>query len=127
MSKLKKVLASYVSVEMATLGGRKTRSIDSEHLRKDLTQIIRGNNGIFITCVVMILFLFGIPVWIALTQPQLIKAGVGVFGVTAGGLIVQMISLWREKVATELVLGLIRDMDPSHLETVISALVKKMK
>jgi hypothetical protein len=127
MSTLKTVLASYAKVEMAKLGGPETSAVEFDNLRKDLKQIISGNNGTFAICVVMVLVLFGVQLWVALTQPQLVKAAAGVFGISAAGLIFQMIQLWREKVATEILLGLIPVLDPPVLQTVINALIKKIK
>jgi hypothetical protein len=127
MSTLKTALTSYAKVEMAKLGGPETSGVEFDNLRKDLKQVIRANNGIFAICVVMLLVLFGVQLWVTLTQPQLVIAAAGVFGISAAGLIFQMIQLWREKVATEILLGLIPVLDPPVLRTVINALIKKIK
>jgi hypothetical protein len=130
MTKLKTILTSYANVELAPLGARKTRTIQVDKLREELHQTVRRNNWLFAVCIVLAIVLFGVQLWVALTymtQPNVVKAIAGIFGISAAGLVTQMIKLWQEKLATELLLGLLPVLDSAVLTTVINALVKRLK
>lgn len=132
MSKLKSILSTFGESNLASLGGdHATRSVvNLQHLGSQLQQIVQRNNKVFVVCVVMILLLFAANLTVVLLHHDNLKLVVGtsgIFGISAAGLIAQMIKLWREKVATELVLGLLPALDPALLKTVITALIRKLK
>jgi hypothetical protein len=130
MTKLKAILTSYANVELSPLGAHKTRTIQVDKLREELNQTVRRNNWLLAVCIALAIGLFGVQLWAALTymtQPNVVKVIAGIFGISAAGLVTQMIKLWQEKVATELLLGLLPVMDSAVLSTVINALVRRLK
>jgi|ERR1700751_2305321 hypothetical protein len=130
MRSLKNTLIWYLGVEQGELGKRETSTADRGALGGRLQQIIAKNNVTFVLCVAMVLLLFAIQLWVALSyisQPQLVKVVGGAFGISAAGLVFQMIKLWREKVTTELLLELLPTLDASVFRTVISVLVRRLR
>lgn len=129
MSKLKAALLPYLTVEKGELGKRQARTFDRDKLAGKLREIVARNNAVFGFCVAMVIIPFVVQLWVALayaSEPQLVKAIGGAFGISAAGLIFQMIKLWREKVATELLLELLPTLDTAVFKTVIAVLVRRL-
>ena len=132
MSQLKSVLSAYAQANLANLGGARPKSsaIDLEKLTPQLQQVVQRNNKFFILCVAMILVLFVANITIVLLHHdnlKLVVATSGIFGISAAGLIALMAKLWREKVATELVLGLLPALEPAVFKTVITTLIRRLR
>jgi hypothetical protein len=131
MKKLQSVLSKYTQANLADLGGAKAKAspLDLEKLGPQLQEVVRRNNIFFVLCVAMILVLFAANITIVLLHHDNLKlvAGTsGIFGISAAGLIVLMTKLWREKVATELVLGLLPALEPAIFRTVITTLIHRL-
>jgi hypothetical protein len=131
MNKLKSVLLAYAESNLASLGGGtpKTSTVDLEKLAPQLQQVVQRNDKLFMMCVSMIFILFAANLTVVIIHHDNLKlvAGTsGIFGISAAGLIILMIKLWREKVATELVLGLLPALEPAVFKTVITTLIRRL-
>lgn len=130
MHSLRNALVWYLGVEQGELGKRLASTADRDELSGRLRQIAARNNVTFVLCVAMVLVLFAIQLWVALysvSQPQFVKFVGGAFGISAAGLVFQMVKLWREKVTTELLLELLPNLDASVFRTVISVLMRRLR
>jgi hypothetical protein len=100
-----------------------------ERLAPQLQQIVRRNDKLFLVCVSMVFVLFAANLAVVLLHHdnlKLVAGASGIFGISAAGLISQMIKLWREKEATELVLGLLPALEPAVFRTVITTLLRRI-
>src|SRR5215467_9827080 len=102
MSGLVEILARYTD-DSPDFGG--SQRLDPERLRRDLTEIGRRNGKFFSICVAMLAVLFFgevVLVWVSLSHPKQVAAVLAVTGVSFPFVIKTMLSLWKEKVATDI-------------------------
>jgi len=129
MNKLQAILAKYARVELVPLGPE-APPLEKSQLQADLKGIVSGNDGLLAVCLVMIVGLFILQLWIAMSyisQLQVIASIIAAFGVSAAILIRRMMSLWRARVATRVLLALIPILSESNLQTVVNEFVKGVK
>ncbi|AUX41095.1 uncharacterized protein SOCE26_025000 [Sorangium cellulosum] len=127
MKRLRSVLALYV--EPIHLGDAERAPLDVERLREQLRQVGRTSEAYFAVCVVMLMVLFVAALWAALRATEgtgFVKEAFAGLGVSMFGLIRAMLGLWREKVATDVLLTLAASLDSDTLRSVIAVLLKRL-
>lgn len=98
----------------------------AEELRADLKGISKRDAKYFNVCAGMVTLLFaGAFVFVVtnLHNPNTVKLVFAITGVSFGGLITQMIALWKEKVHSDMVLLLAGKLPPDELKTIIGTLL----
>lgn len=127
MKRLRSVLAPY-SKEIS-LGGSGPNAMSVEQLKLELREVSRSNEHYFAICVVMILVLFLASLWVImrfLGRPDVVTTAFAALGISTAGLLRAMIRLWREKVATDMLLALAGALTKDALKSVIAVLLKRL-
>ena len=123
MSSFERALREYVDV--VTLGpGPRT-----DVLRRRLRDIQRQNARYFVIPVVMLGASFAVAMKLIVYSATGTAPAVGIaslFGVSVVGMIRLMLSFWREKVATELLIEL-SEIDEAALRKLVAKLLTRMK
>ena len=101
----------------------------SDVFRQSLKEIQTRNTSYFIAAVVMLGLTFlvatGLIIFGATGQTTAVVIA-SVFGITVVGMIRMMLSFWREKVSTELLIEL-SELDDSVLKKVVARLLTRLK
>lgn len=138
MTRLRQILAEYSDdVSPAHAGGAAVRPMAPPAgapipatLLADLKEVQAGNRWYFRTCVAMILLLYLatiVVVLLNLRRPDILKVTTAIFGVSAPALVLWMIGLWREKVATETILVFAAHGDAPALRKLMSWWDRRLK
>ena len=128
--KLKDVLVRYSESSPhfgENFAGAKPNQTDSDDLRRDLKAVSDQNRAYFLICVGMVLAIFVGACAIALryiSDPTFVKEVFAATGVSITGLVVQMMKLWKEKVNSDLVLVLARNLSPEGVLSILEVLLK---
>jgi multisubunit Na+/H+ antiporter MnhF subunit len=128
MPTLKQVLRSYRTAA-PKLGPARTPRRSVETLSDDLQNVSRSNQIYFAICFGCVVALFigaGIVAVRFVDTPSRIAAVLGALGISVMGLITQMASLWKQKVASDMLLVLCREADEAHLQKIIDGLLEKL-
>lgn len=99
-------------------------------LRGRLEQVLIGNRIYFQLCVAFTVVLFVaaiVVVLVNLSQPGVIQVVFGALAAATSGTVYLMRSLWREKVATEILLALADAFEGDALRTVIDTFIRWLK
>lgn len=127
MKRLKNILSDLA--EAVELGSTAPKPLDVARAEASLRQVARADERYFALCCVMIVVLFAASIWIVLThldEPSAIKVVFAALGVTSAGLIRMMSGLWREKVATDMLIALVATMDDRTLKSIIAVLLRRL-
>lgn len=94
-----------------------------QKLIKDLEKILDRNQVLILLIVILHILLFGACLWLVLSEKgQTVTAsGVGILGASAAGSVTWLHSLWRQKIAIELLIG-VAGYQPAALDTLVSIL-----
>lgn len=128
MLSLKNVLRSYAVVP-ASLGRSRATQRTADALARDLKRASESNRIYFTLCfgAVLIVFLGAASIAVKyLDSPQRITAIFSALGITVTGLIVQMTSLWKQKVAADTMMVLCTVADDEQIHKVIDRLLKTL-
>ena len=123
MNELRLAMSDYV--DEVTLGPASR----SEELRVRLRAIQAHNTRYFLLPIVMLAATFIIAIMLIIHYAAATTAATAIstaFGISVIGMIRLMLSFWREKVATELVIEL-SELDESVLRKVVARLLARMK
>ncbi len=107
------------------LGGAKS---PSDKLLKRLRDVNAANSKYFIICVAMVVAMFVAAlslIFLRMSDSTTATLVAGAFGLSVAGMVRMMLRLWREKVATDLLLELSND--PAVLRSVIDTLATRLK
>ena len=127
---LKTTLARYV--RPVQLGETTPATLDAgarERLATDLRGISSRNALYFGLCVAVVLALLtGAAAFVIANRADLgrIQAGFAVTGVSIMGLMAQMVALWKQKVAADLLVTLCGTLNPSSLQAVVEILLARL-
>lgn len=124
MKNLRNMLLRYKPLNL--LGGS---NLNKEQLTKDLIKLVKTNSIYFLICVIMVIIVFIIMIifMISNNYPIIVKAISGsTGGITIGGLIVFMNRLWKEKVATDILIVLVINMNEKDINSIILILLEKL-
>jgi hypothetical protein len=143
MQRLKQVLADYAlsapkfgqdvtadrsSGDAAVAAQRKRDGVG--RLRKDVQAIIERNNKYFRVCfgsVVLLYVAMILAVIIFVAKTGVVAGSLAGSGTAFAWIVRKMIMLWKEKVASELVLALAANLNPDDLKPILEVLVRTMK
>lgn len=128
MNKLRRTLEPYLNT--VSLGEPGVPGPSLVELRSRLDKIVRDNGYYLWICCgfTVVLFLVAmIVVLMNMDQPGLIQIAFAAVTATTGGAIYTMRSLWREKVATEILLALCDAFDGDALRTVVDTFVRRLR
>jgi hypothetical protein len=111
VSNLKKVLDKYLPVleRDVTAGGSKA----VQELSDRLHGLVRKNNRYFWVCVALLVIVLLASLGLVIlfrNQPAAIAGVFAALGATAYGGVWKMVQLWREKLATDVIIDLLREM-----------------
>src|SRR5512140_3758185 len=127
MKKLRSVLSRYV--DSIQLGEGDRAPLDVERLREQLRHISRANEHYFGACVVMVMTVFIAALWVALRYADhdgAVKLAFAALGASMIGMLRVMVGLWREKVATDVLLALAGSLEGDHLRSIIAVPLKRL-
>jgi hypothetical protein len=128
MKKLRAVLSPYV--DSVQLGDPERDPIDVERLREQLQRVSRESANYFGVCVVMVMVIFLATLGAALRyagQANLVTLAFAVLGATMIGMLRVMVGLWREKVATDVLLALAGSLEGDHLRSILAVFLKRLR
>jgi hypothetical protein len=122
MVALKRALSDYVDEVVA--GG----SPRTEALRRQLRTVQRHNARYFSLVVLMLaaMFVTGMGVVVSGASQQATIPVAAVLGISVLGMVKMMLALWREKVATELLIEL-SELDDGVLRQVVARLLERLR
>src|SRR5215475_10979385 len=113
MKKLRALLTQYS--EAPKLGdAEEGRKLDVEKLRDDVRHLGDQNRIYFLICFLLLVLLFvgaAALVVFSLGDPGRVKAILAASGVSFFGITTQMLKLWKEKVASDLTLTLVTNLN----------------
>lgn len=127
MKRLRAVLASFV--DSIHLGDPAPAPLEIDRLREQLRRVSRANEHYFGVCVVMLMVMFVGALWVTLrytSDAGAVKIAFAAFGVMMIGMMRVMLGLWREKVATDVLLALAGSLEGDHLRSIIAVLLKRL-
>lgn len=121
MRLIRSILEKHGSI--VTLGEQQA-SLDKDRLQSDLLLATRSTDRYLQVAVVMLVTLF---LCVSVTTVWSIWRGhdavvLGSFGITSAGLVYLMIRLWRQRVALELLVVLVRGTDATTTATLVAIL-----
>lgn len=122
MTSLKRAMSEFVNE--ITMGAPR-----SDALRTRLREIQANNGRYFLVPVVMLALVFAVAMALIIRGAggaSTTTAVASLFGISLVGMIRLMLSFWREKVATELMIEL-SELDDDVLRTVVARLLSRMK
>jgi hypothetical protein len=99
---------------------------NAEELSRDLMKISSNDRIYFLICVIMVAILFlgsFFLVLFNLNHPETVKVIFAICGVSFTGLLKQMISLWKEKIHSDMALVLARNLPINELRAFIQILL----
>lgn len=122
MTALNRAMSEYVN---EVVGGSAPRT---EALRSQLRSIQRQNTRYFTLTVIMlaVMFLTAMVIVLSGSSRQAAIPVASILGVSVIGMVRMMLSLWREKVATELLIEL-SELDDRVLKQVVARLVRRIR
>ena len=104
-------------------------SVRRDALANDLLDVSRRNQLYFVACFGTVVVALAGAAAITLrflNSPETIRTIFGVLGISITGLMVQMTSLWKQKVLADTVLVLCRNIDESRLESFLEVLLNRL-
>jgi hypothetical protein len=125
MKDLKSVLRRYAPQVM--LGEAETQ-FQAERLKVDLQRLRKSKDWAFIICTAMVVLAFLISIGLVIVlfrEPDKIAVLFSATGLTTAGLISVMRGIWKEKVAIEMTIALLENLDPQQFESIILVILKK--
>ena len=128
--KLRDVLASYSGSGPhfgENLAGAETATDTTNNLSQDLKAVSDQNRAYFLVCVGMVLVIFVGACTVAvkyISDPTFVKQVFAATGVSITGLVLQMMKLWKEKVNSDMVLVLARNLSPTDVRSILEILLK---
>ena len=128
MPSLKSVLRSHAAL---TPGLGRTRNTErtADALARDLRRVSESNRTYFTVCFVAVLLVFlgtGAIAVRYMNSPERITEIFGALGVSVMGLIAQMTSLWKQKVAADTLIVLCSVADDTLIQKIIDTLLTKL-
>jgi hypothetical protein len=96
-------------------------------LSLDLKAVSDQNRVFFLVCVGMVLAIFVGACTVAvryIPDPTFVKEVFAAAGVSLTGLVAQMLKLWKEKVRSDMVLVLARNLSPKDIRGILEVLLK---
>lgn len=128
MNKLRTILQPYArSVALGDPGGPGPSLAE---LRVRLDRVVRDNAIYLWICFAFTGLLFVVAMIVVLTnlnQPGLVQIAFAAVTATTGGAVYMMRALWREKVATEILMALCDAFDGDALRTVVDTFVRRLR
>ena len=112
-----------------TLGPERRPASRRDILARDLMTISRTNRIYFTACfgaVVLVLVGAAVIVMRHIDSVGTIQAVFAVLGISITGLTAQMASLWKHKVAADMLLVLARNVEQDQLKSILDALMAKL-
>ena len=128
--KLRDVLAYYSGSGPhfgEALPGENPLGVPTNDLSRDLKGISDQNERYFLVCVGMLLAIFIGACVIAvkyMSNPGLVGGVFAATGISITGLVIQMMKLWKEKVNSDMVLVLARNLSPEGVRGILEVLLK---
>lgn len=127
MKKLRALLSRYV--EPIQLGDAAPRPLPVDKIQAELQEVSRTSETYFGACVVMTMAAFLVALWATLhyaMSPETVKLTFGGLGAYLIVIVRTMKGLWREKVATDMVVALAASLDRDTLASIIAVLLKRL-
>ena len=125
MKRLQSVLSRYTS-DSLILGPAPEFNV--EGLTTELEKVSKKDQrSVWARLIIIAIIFFGLiwAVWHWHNDPQTISLVLAGSGVTISWLLKEVLGLWEEKAASELVLVLVVDLDTNHTKPIIKILSKK--
>jgi hypothetical protein len=131
VKELRRVLARH-AVGSPTLGvgeGRRKQADDLQDLRSDLNRISARNLTFFWICFGALCILFaasGVILVKYIGEPKRLESIYAVTGLSILGIVAQMVKLWKEKTSADLILVLVRRLQPQDMRGILEILLKNL-
>jgi hypothetical protein len=125
--KLSRILSKHLAPIKLGLDPEKLKV---EQLRRDLEALRRETSSYFALCVALVLVVFAASCWGVLAhleEAAFVRTTLGLAGLGLFGSFFAMMRLWREKVATDVILSLIPALEPDLTRTVITILANRLR
>jgi len=125
--KLSRILSKHVAPIKLGLDPERLKV---ELLRRDLEALRRETSAYFALCVALVLIVFAASCWSVLThldEAAFVRTTLGVASLGLFGSFFAMVRLWREKVATDVILSLIPALEPDLVRTVVTILANRLR
>jgi len=116
MRNLKEILGEYAAAgpqfgdeSLLAQNATQTTPRQIEQLKADLAGVRDRNKIYFVTCFTLLLLLFVtcyVFVVLSLGHPDQVKSALAATGLSFFGIVMQMLKLWKEKIASDLTLAL---------------------
>jgi hypothetical protein len=123
MNKLTNILADAVEgAGVVTLGDETANTAAMQSLDARLVVLRKELELYFALCAAMIVVLFVVQIGIVIVyidQPNLVRAAVAAFGVSAAGLVLWMARLWRERDRVSTIIAIAQSLGPAELRAVL--------
>jgi len=134
MPRLIDILHHYNQSRSFELGGGPKQAVEPtperKKLRADLEAVQRRNRNYFMISIVMLIVLFIVSLFVLVfdyQRPEAIKGLAGAIGISAAGLVVWMVRLWRGKAAVESLLVMVAYGDDKALQILINWWEQKLR
>ncbi|PSB07852.1 hypothetical protein C7B62_18610 [Pleurocapsa sp. CCALA 161] len=108
--------------------GPEEAPLNTEPIITDLEQLRKSKDWAFFICVGMVVLAFLISIGLVVTlfhEPNKITILFGATGLTTAGLISVMRGIWKEKVAIEMTIVLLKNMTPESFESILPSIIQK--
>jgi Kef-type K+ transport system membrane component KefB len=108
--------------------GEAETQFQAERLKVDLQRLRKSKDWAFIICTAMVVLAFLISIGLVIVlfrEPDKIAVLFSATGLTTAGLISVMRGIWKEKVAIEMTIALLENLDPQQFESIILVILKK--
>lgn len=129
MKKLRMVLSEWSEApQLGDLGKRKEP--DGDKLKAEIRRISDQNKVYFSICFLLLVLLFigaAALVVFSLSDPGRVKSILAASGISFFGITTQMLKLWKEKVASDLTLTLISNLNPREIKPTIEILLRGLR
>jgi len=139
MKRLQTILAKYAEGPEATLGDKgplkregkpPLTTPELDQLRSEMKTVVERNKIFFVITFSLVVVIFiGLCIFIvsSLNNPARIKEAMAAAGISIFGPISWMLKLWKEKVATDLILALVSNLRAEDIRLVLGILLRKLK
>lgn len=126
---VRSVLAEFGASGLSFDAGSAHPVPDLSGLRDQLEAVRRGSRTAFAIATGMLVVLFVLCCCLILTyvgRPSVISGVLGASGLSVMGIVSQMIRLWKEKVASDILIALAMNLPDSELRTIIKVLKPRL-
>lgn len=129
MATVKDVLRSYAATSPSLGSSKAPFSNRSAQLASDLKIVSTSSQTYFALCFGAVIVVFILSAALAaryVDSPQQLSAMFGALGLTLTGLLARMAGLWKQKVASDILLALCAVADNDQRNTIVDALLKRL-